>query len=96
MSISEPVLEMIRRIEDGKASFITREGVWGLYYIDFHGVPCQPEIFVAPEYKETNQEWMTKQEKEALCRIVEKMMQQTREQALTKRRENWKELLGVN
>lgn len=95
MGVSEPVLEMIKRIEEGKASFSTREDVWGLYYITFDGVP-HPEIWVEPEYKETNQPWMTKEEKETLCRTVEKMMKQTREQELIKGRQNWKELFGVN
>lgn len=96
MNISEPVLEMIKRIEEGKASFSTREGAWGLYYVDFHDVPGHPKIWVAPEYDESSLDWMTKQEKETLCRTIEKMMKQIREQELIKGRQNWKELFGVN
>lgn len=92
MSISEPVLEMVKLIESGKASLEIREGVSQLVYIYFQDI-LHPEFWVAPRYQETNQEWMTKQEKELLCQKVLKKQCLLEEEQKTLQRQNWKQLI---
>lgn len=89
MSISEPVLEMVKFIENGSATLCLREGVSDLIYISFKDV-MHPEFWVAPKYQETNQKWMTKQEKVLLCQKVLKKQCLLEEEQKTLQRDRWK------
>ena len=90
MSISEPVLEMVKLIESGNASLCLREGVSELVYISFKDF-MHPEFWVAPKYQETNQDWMTKPEKQLLCQKVLRKQCLLEEEQKTAQRESWKQ-----
>ena len=101
MSISEPVIEMARRIKDPEITSYTMNGY--VFYVSF-GMDGGT-IILAPKLINnitdySDQQWMTDEEVKYLCDIFyaryAQDQKQLRELELIKGRENWKALLGIN
>lgn len=95
-NISEPVSEMIRIIESGEGFTFRDIAGYDDHYVRFGE---RPEIFVSLSrggYHNTDQEWMTKDEKIALVRAFYNHLEKNKLTANDQERERWCKMLGVS